>query len=92
MGGQAWTKARRKKSRGPGKTQGPGPPARYGPASPLVVRLLNVELFILGVQANKLHIYNLELILNKTGYSHIMENQIFLHFLTWKIFKNIRYL
>ena len=33
-----------------------------------VVRLLSVELFILRVQANKLHFCNLELILNKTGY------------------------
>ena len=40
-----------------------------------IVRLLSVELFILGVQANKLHFCNLELILNKTGYSHIMENK-----------------
>ena len=33
------------------------------------------ELFILGVQTNKLHFCNLELILNKTGYSHIVENK-----------------
>ena len=36
MGGQAWTKARRKKKAG-GQTKrgggGPGPPARYGPAA-----------------------------------------------------------
>ena len=41
----------------------------------IVVRLLSLELFILGVQANKLHFCNLELLLNKTGYSHIMENK-----------------
>ena len=40
-----------------------------------VVHLLSVELFILGVQANQLHFCNLELILNKTEYSHIMENK-----------------
>ena len=40
-----------------------------------LARLLSLELFILGVQAKKLHFCNLELILNKTGYSHIMENK-----------------
>ena len=40
-----------------------------------LVCLISLELFILGVQANKLHFCNLELILNKTGYSHIMENK-----------------
>ena len=50
----------------------------------LVVCLLSLELFILGVQANKLHFCNLELILNKTGYSHIMENKKKFHFLTWE--------
>ena len=39
--------------------------------------LLSLELFILGVQANKLHFCNLELILNQTGYSHIIENKHF---------------
>ena len=43
----------------------------------LIVCLISLELFILGVQANKLHFCNLELILNKTGYSHIMENKNF---------------
>ena len=42
--------------------------------------MLSVELLILGVQANKLHFCNLELILNKTGYSHIMENKQKIHF------------
>jgi hypothetical protein len=42
-----------------------------------IVCLLSVELFILGVQANKLHFCNLEMILNKTGYSHTMENKKF---------------
>ena len=46
--------------------------------------LLSLELFILGVQANKLHFCNLELILNQTGYSHIMENKQKIHFLTWE--------
>ena len=50
-----------------------------------IARLLSLELFILGVQAKKLYFCNLELILNKTGYSHIMENKkIFFHFLTWE--------
>ena len=40
-----------------------------------IVCLRSLELFILGVQANKLHFCNLELILNKTGYSHIMKNK-----------------
>ena len=40
-----------------------------------IARLLSLELFILGIQAKKLHFCNLELILNKTGYSHIMENK-----------------
>ena len=39
---------------------------------------------ILGVQANKLHFCNLELILNKTGYSHIMEHNKKIHFSTWE--------
>ena len=48
--------------------------------------LLSVELFILGVQANKLHFCNLELILNKTGYIHIMENKTKkFQFLTWEL-------
>ena len=56
-----------------------------------IVCLLSLELFILGVQANKLHFCYLELILNKTGYSHIMENkQIFFSFFnmgtSWKKF------
>ena len=42
-----------------------------------IARLLSLELFILGVQAKKLHFCNLELILNKTGYRHIMENKKF---------------
>ena len=51
----------------------------------LIARLLSLELFILGVQAKKLHFCNLELILNKTGYSHIMENKKkFFLFLTWE--------
>ena len=41
----------------------------------VLVFLLSLELFIMGVQANKLHFCYLELILNKTGYSHIMENK-----------------
>ena len=57
---------------------------------PHIVCLLNLkktwELFILGVQANKLHFCDLEMILNKTGYSHIMENQkFFFHFSTWEL-------
>ena len=49
-----------------------------------IVCLLSLELFILGVQATKLHFCNLKLILNKTGYSHVMENKIVFHFLTWE--------
>ena len=57
----------------------------------VLVCLLSLELFILGVQANKLHFCNLELILNKNGYSHIMENKkIFFSFFnmgtSWKKF------
>ena len=45
------------------------------PVPLLIACLLSLELFILGVQANKLHFCNLELILDKTGYSHITENK-----------------
>ena len=51
----------------------------------IIVCLLSVELFILGVQTNKLHFCNLELMLNKTGYSHIMKNKKKIHFLTWEL-------
>ena len=59
--------------------------------SVVIVCLLSLELFILGVQANKLQFCNLELILNKTGYSHIMESKnIFFSFFnmgtSWKKF------
>ena len=51
-----------------------------------LVRLLSLELFIMEVQANKLNFCNLELILNKTGYSHIMESKkTIFHFLTWEL-------
>ena len=53
------------------------PQAEISGGKLLIVRLLSLELFILGVQANKLHFCNLELILNKTGYSHIVENHNF---------------
>ena len=57
----------------PTKSQHKEPSERTG--YELIARLLSLELFILGVQAKKLHFCNLELILNKTGYSHIMENK-----------------
>ena len=59
-------------------------------ATYILVRLLSLELFILGVQAKKLHFCNLELILNKTGYNHIMENKKKISFFnmgtSWKKF------
>ena len=57
----------------------------YDQSNNIIACLVSLELFILGVQANKLHFCNLELILNKTGYSHIMENKTKkFHFLTWE--------
>ena len=62
----------------------------------LLACLLSLELFILGVQAKKLHFCNLELILEKTGYSHIMKNKkIFFSFFnmgtSWKKFDSPRF-
>ena len=62
------------------RSEGPQAPRQRG----RVVRLLNLELFILGIKTIKLHFCYLELILNKTGYSHITENNFF-HFLTWEL-------